>query len=256
MSAVDFLLVDISNSFTKIARSAGDGIQLLERVPTRELSVGGLERWVEGGAACRALVFCSVVPVASEMVRSVSGVEHLELTVDVDLGLEVEYPNPREIGPDRLANALACGALHGCPAIVVDFGTAVTFDVISGEGNYLGGVIAPGLNAMTGYLHERTALLPKISVLDPGPVLGKSTVAAMQSGAIHGYRGLVKEILARLIEEVFPGETQVRKIATGGDAQVIDTGLGIFDEVDPLLTLRGLRILGERIFREGTGSSH
>jgi type III pantothenate kinase len=138
----------------------------------------------------------------SKEVRAAFG-QVLEVRPGLDLGIGIDYPDPDSIGADRLANAAACALLHGAPGIVVDFGTAVTFDVISKSGNYIGGVIAPGLNAMTGYLHDRTALLPNIKLREPRSAVGRSTEQAMLSGAVHGYRGLVKEILARIRAEPF-----------------------------------------------------
>jgi type III pantothenate kinase len=169
----------------------------------------------------------------------------LEVGASLDLGVGIDYPSPRTIGADRLANAAACAALHGFPGIVVDFGTAVTFDVISSAGDYIGGVIAPGLNAMTNYLHDRTALLPKIKLREPASAVGRSTRDAMLSGAVHGYRGLVKEILAQIRSEIFP-QKRPRIIATGGDAELIAASVGLFDIVDPLLTLRGLNVIAQR----------
>ena len=118
------------------------------------------------------------------------------------LGVGIDYPKPETIGADRLANAAAAVALYGSPAIVVDFGTAVTFDVISPAGNYAGGVIAPGLGAMTDYLHNRTALLPRVNLREPRRAIGRSTAEAMRSGAIHGYRGLIAEILRQILKEI------------------------------------------------------
>src|SRR5206468_11238115 len=121
----------------------------------------------------------------------------------VDLGVGIDYPNPKTIGADRLANAAAVAALYGCPAIVVDFGTAVTFDIVSARRNYVGGVIAPGLESMTNFLYQRTALLPKLSLKEPRSTVGRSTIEAMRSGAVFGYRGLVREILTRIRAERF-----------------------------------------------------
>jgi type III pantothenate kinase len=121
----------------------------------------------------------------------------------------------------------------------------VTFDVISQAGDYIGGVIAPGLNAMTSYLHDRTALLPNIKLREPSSAVGRSTRDAMLSGAVHGYRGLVKEILAQIRSEAFP-KKRPRIIATGGDAELIAGRVGLFDIVDPLLTLRGLLVIAQR----------
>jgi type III pantothenate kinase len=169
----------------------------------------------------------------------------LEVGAGLDLGVGIDYPSPRTIGADRLANAAACAAVHGFPGIVVDFGTAVTFDVISQAGDYIGGVIAPGLNALTSYLHDRTALLPNIKLREPSSAVGRSTRDAMLSGAVHGYRGLVKEILDQIRSEAFP-QKRPRIIATGGDAELIAGRVGLFDIVDPLLTLRGLLVIAQR----------
>jgi len=135
--------------------------------------------------------------------------------------------------------------LYGTPAIVVDFGTAVTFDVVSAKGDYVGGVIAPGLEAMTSYLYQRTALLPKLTLREPRQAIGKTTRDAMMSGAVFGYRGLVREIIDRLCAENFPG-TKPRIVATGGYANLIARKLPQIQGVHPNLTLEGLRIVGNR----------
>lgn len=159
------------------------------------------------------------------------------------LGVEIDYPKPRSIGADRLANAAAVTALYGCPAIVVDFGTAVTFDIVSERGAYIGGVIAPGLEAMTNFLYQRTALLPELSLKEPRRAIGKSTIQAMLSGAVFGYRGLVREILAQITAEEFPRK-KVHVVATGGYARLIGRRLPEIGVVHPNLTLEGLRIVG------------
>ena len=135
------------------------------------------------------------------------------------LGVGVDYPQPQTIGADRLANAAAVAQLYGQPAIVVDFGTAVTFDVVSAEGNYVGGVIAPGPGGDDEFPYQRTALLPKLTLREPASAIGRTTRAAMMSGAIYGYRGLVREIIARITQESFPKQ-KVRVVATGGYAQL------------------------------------
>jgi type III pantothenate kinase len=157
----------------------------------------------------------------------------------------IDYPNPAQIGADRLANSAGVLSRHGVPAIVIDFGTAVTFDVISSKPAYCGGVIAPGLGAMSGYLTRQTALLPEIELAEPASAIGKSTVHAMQAGAIFGYRGLVKEIIAKIREEV-SGNPKI--IATGGDAELIARGVPEIEAVDPELTLDGLRQVAARVF--------
>src|SRR5213076_1265999 len=166
-------------------------------------------------------VVSSVVPKKNRMISKVAGKARvLWLNSTVKLGVGIDYPAPETIGADRLANAAAVAALYGCPAIVVDFGTAVTFDIVSARRNYIGGVIAPGLEAMTNFLYQRTALLPKLSLKEPKRAVGKSTIEAMRSGAVFGYRGLIREILARIRSERFPGK-KVVVVATGGYAPLI-----------------------------------
>jgi type III pantothenate kinase len=141
-----------------------------------------------------------------------------------------------------LANAAAVTALYGCPAIVVDFGTAVTFDIVSAQRKYIGGVIAPGLESMTNFLYQRTALLPRLSLKEPRSVVGRSTMEAMRAGAVIGYRGLVREIISRIKSERFSG-SKAWVVATGGYAGLIAARLKEIDAVHPNLTLEGLRIV-------------
>ena len=237
------LLIDISNSFTKAAIARAGRIGRVHRLPTPALRATQL-RDIVGKNPPAAVVFSSVVPAKNREVLTAFP-RALAVGPDLDLGVGIDYPEPRSIGPDRLANAAACAALHGVPAVVVDFGTAVTFDVLSSRGAYIGGVIAPGLNAMTHYLHEKTALLPLITLREPKSAVGRSTRDAMLSGAVHGYRGLIREILARIAAEQFPRE-KPHILATGGDAQLIANDLGLFDTIDPLLTLRGLQIIAKK----------
>src|SRR4030095_3235244 len=143
----------------------------------------------------------------------------LELTAKTVRGVGIDYPKPESIGADRLANSIAVKHHFGAPAIVVDFGTAVTFDVVNRHGNYIGGIIAPGLAAMTDYLHEKTALLPRIKIREVSQVIGKNTEQAMLIGAVHGYRGLVSELIAELRRELKTRRIPV--VATGGYAKLI-----------------------------------
>jgi type III pantothenate kinase len=240
------LVIDISNSFTKLAVASRGRLGRVHRVPTRELTVARVK---EETSALRfdAVVLSSVVPRRSVAVHRAVRVPLVEINHLAPLGIGIDYPQPASIGADRLANAVACAALHGTPAIVVDFGTAVTFDVISEDNRYLGGVIAPGLSAMTEYLHSRTALLPRIELREPRRAVGKSTLEAMLSGAVIGYRGLIREIVSRVSDEAFSGRTP-KVVATGGDAKLIAQRVPLFTAVDPLLTLHGLRLVGERAF--------
>ena len=238
----DYLLIDISNSFTKLAFATRKTISKTTRIETSRLTADAVKRLSRNRNINRVIV-CSVVPKKNAVVRAAAkGTKILWLTPRVKLGVGIDYPNPKAIGADRLANAAAVAALYGCPAIVVDFGTAVTFDIVSVQRKYIGGVIAPGLESMTNFLYQRTALLPKLSLKEPKSAVGKSTIEAMRAGAVIGYRGLVREIIARIKAERF-GRQKVRVIATGGYAGLIAAHLGEIDSVHPNLTLEGLRIV-------------
>jgi type III pantothenate kinase len=237
----DYLLIDVSNSFTKIAFSSTKKIGAPERIPTPSLSVKALRK-VIARRVVKRIVVCSVVPKKDPLIQRAAGKVLVSfVNAKSALGVGVDYPKPETIGADRLANAAAVAEIYGYPAIVVDFGTAVTFDVVSAERSYIGGVIAPGLEAMTSYLYKRTALLPELTLTEPRSAIGKSTRAAMLAGAIYGYRGLVKEILARISAEAFVRQ-KAQVIATGGYARLIAQKLPEIDAVHPNLTLEGLRI--------------
>jgi type III pantothenate kinase len=198
-------------------------------------------------------VFCSVVPAITpkvvQFIRNSLGVPQIELKPGSIRGVGIDYPAPNSIGADRLANAVAVRHHFGAPAVVVDFGTAVTFDVVDRNANYVGGIIAPGLAMMTDYLHEKTALLPRVVIREVSEIVGKSTQQAMLIGAVHGYRGLVRELIKELKKELRCPRLPV--VATGGYAKLIAAGLKEITAVDPLLTLEGLRLVGEAHGREG-----
>jgi len=239
----DFLLVDVSNSFTKLAFASRARVGRAMRIPTAELSTKRLDQILRKGGA-RTIVACSVVPKKNRKIEQAAGNRRIIwLTPNVRLNVRINYPNPRSIGPDRLANAVAVTELYGSPAIVIDFGTAVTFDIVSADRGYIGGVIAPGLEAMTNFLYDRTALLPRISLREPRRAVGKSTYQAMLAGAIFGYRGLVREILGRIVREQFP-KTRLHVVATGGYAKLIARQLPEVEAVHQNLTLEGLRLVG------------
>ena len=245
------LLVDNSNSFTKFALCSQTAVGEVRKLATREVSAeavwGLIADWRFEGA-----VVCSVVPAKGAVLReALAGGPLVMVDATVDLGIGIDYPEPGTIGADRLANAVAAARLHPTPAVVVDFGTALTFDIVSTEGNYLGGVIAPGLEAMTEYLSQRTALLPRIALLEPPGIIGKSTNDAMLAGAVYGYRGLVREILGKL-REVLEKEVPLKVVATGGYAELIAAGVQEIHEVQPLLTLEGLRLIANRHFAQNT----
>ncbi len=237
------LLVDISNTFVKLAFAHDQRIGRVHRLPTKTLDSTQIHALLKG-QQLHGVVAASVVPEKIRVVNEACSLPVCWVGPKVKLGVGIDYPSPGKIGPDRLANAAGCKAHYGVPAIVVDFGTAVTFDVLSSDGNYIGGVIAPGLNAMTDYLHDRTALLPLIRLSEPVSAVGRSTRDAMISGAVHGYRGLVSEIIRQVRREAFPGK-RPQVIATGGDADLIASGSPHFHAVDPLLTLKGLLVVAD-----------
>src|SRR3989475_2892211 len=185
-------------------------------------------------------------PRAEEFERLCSryfGVTPLVVGPGVRTGMRILYENPKEVGADRICNAIAVYEKHGGPAIVVDFGTATTFTAVSAEGDFLGGAIAPGIGISVDALAEHTAQLPRVELSKPKTVIGRSTVTAMQAGIIFGFVGQVEEIVRRMRAEL--GGKSVT-VATGGWAELIVDECRCFDHLDPLLTLEGLRIIHER----------
>lgn len=236
-----FLLINLNNTNTTFALANPRRILSHKIVPTARLK--GVPYRQDG---LTGAVLASVVPaVAKSLLRRVS-VKCLQVNADVDLGIGIRYPQRKTIGADRLANAVGVTQLYGAPAIVVDFGTAVTFDIVNARHEYVGGVIAPGLAAVTDYLYHRTALLPRITLAEPRTAIGKNTIDAMRVGAVVGYRGLVKEILAALRRE--PGMKRALVVATGGYGQLIARKVPEIRHVNPMLTLEGLRFIYLRNF--------
>jgi type III pantothenate kinase len=240
----EYLLIDVSNSYAKIAFASKERVSNPARIPTAKLS----SSWVADFLRLRQvkkLVVSSVVPTKNSAISKAARNTAQVLWLDwkLKLGVTIDYPEPASIGADRLGNAAAVAELYGWPAIVIDFGTAATFDVVSEGRSYVGGVIAPGLEAMANFLYQRTALLPRVSLKEPQHAVGKSTVGAMRSGAVFGYRGLVREILARIKAEQFPRK-KVAVVATGGYARLIASQLPEVAVIHPHLTLDGLRIVG------------
>jgi len=242
------LLFDIGNTNTHLGLADNRRVIKQTDIPT--------EAWLNGGVKDQLLKFagrnpiegaalCSVVPRTTPLVLKATWqlwkVDALELTPKTLRGVGIDYPKPKTIGPDRLANAAAARRHFGAPSVVVDFGTAVTFDVVNRAGNYIGGIIAPGLAAMTDYLHEKTALLPRIKIREVASAVGKSTEHAMLVGAVHGYRGLIRGLLSELKRELKTQRLPV--VATGGYAKLIASKLPEISAVRPDLTLEGLRLV-------------
>ncbi|MCH7801323.1 MAG: type III pantothenate kinase [Chloroflexi bacterium] len=193
-----------------------------------------------------AIALCSVVPPLTpsfiQLCRDYFDTEPLEIGTGTKTGIRVKYDSPRDVGADRIVDAAAALALYGGPAIVVDIGTATVFDAVTKTGDYLGGAIAPGIQIAADSLFHTTAQLRRVELKAPPTAIGRNTVHALQSGLVLGYSELVKGMVRRFNEEL-GGDSTV--IATGGLAGVVANEVGIFDAVDPNLTLTGLRLIHE-----------
>lgn len=212
-------------------------------VLTRNLfTLAGLDR-----NAIDGVIISSVVPpvnrTLAEMSRTYFDKKALFVELGVKTGMAVLVDNPSEVGADRLVNGVAAFHKYGGPCIVVDFGTAITFDVISAKGEYLGGVIAPGLGISAEALFARTARLPRVEIKDPGKVIGTNTVTHIQAGLYYGAVDMVDGMLARIKKEL---GADVNVVATGGQAALVSRGSKHIQHTDEYLTLTGLRLIWER----------
>ena len=194
------------------------------------------------------VILSSVVPTINytieHMCRDYFHLEPRLLVPGMKTGLNIRYENPRELGSDRIANAVAVSALYGGPAIFIDFGTATTYGVISAKSEFLGGAIGPGLRMMNRALSTGTAKLPSIELVLPPQVIGKTTVSNIQAGILYGYIGSVEKIVEHMKHEL--GGSDIRVIATGGMAHLVKSNSDVIDEINPDLTLTGLRLIYER----------
>ncbi len=247
------LCIDIGNTHTHYGIVDHTGARFQRQTPTRQLDhaehgfgpiLASLQREY---TALRGIAFCSVVPEASEKLRRVlerAQPAHrvFQLTYEQKLGVPIAYPCPFEIGQDRLANAAGAHAHYGTPAIVIDMGTAVTFDIVTQTRGYEGGIIAPGVEIMRRYLHEQTALLPRLDEsIQIDRAIGHSTVEAMRIGTVIGFGGMIQALLDRVMTELAArGEPAPRILATGGTAELLRQTLRTPFEVVPDITLRGL----------------
>lgn len=197
------------------------------------------------------IIISSVVPpltpVLVETARRYFDIEPLVVGPGIRMGMPIRFENPREVGADRIVNAVAAYEAYGGPVIVVDFGTATTFDAISAQGEYLGGAIAPGIGISTEALFQRAAKLPRVELVKPKGVIGKNTVTSMQAGIVYGFIGQVDYIIRLMKQELGP---QTKVVATGGLAELLAGEIKSIDHLNPLLTLEGLRIL----YHRNTGS--
>jgi type III pantothenate kinase len=197
-------------------------------------------------ADIKAIALCSVVPplisTFDELFQRYFHITPLVVGAGVKTGVRIRMDNPREVGADRIVNAAAAHHLYGGPVIVTDLGTATTFDTVSKEGDYLGGAIAPGIMSAAEALSTRTSMLSRVELVRPKRAIGTNTIAAMQSGIIFGYVALIEGLVARIQKEL---KTKAKVIATGGYASLIAKETKIFDEVNPDLTLIGLKLIYE-----------
>ena len=250
------LAVDVGNTQTHFGTFRGDELVEHWRFATVTESTGDeigmvlrnlLELRGIGLADISASIVSSTVPALAPqwlaMGERYLGHEMLNVGPGLKTGMALRYDNPREIGADRLANAVAIRERYGGPAVCVDFGTSVNFDIVGSDGDFLGGVLVPGVEISLAALTSRGAKLPNIDLEAPRTVIGKSTVDAIRSGVVYGFAGAIDGILRRLLDEL-GDETDV--IATGGLAGAIVPFTEHIDEVDDLLTLTGLRLLYER----------
>jgi type III pantothenate kinase len=256
------LTIDVGNTNTVLGVFEGDEVIEHWRIATDPVRTADEIAVVMQGLLGQSAVIsdpditgialCSTVPSVlhemREMVQRYYGdVPSLIVEPGVRTGVSLRYDNPKEVGSDRIMNAVAASHLHGGPAIVVDFGTSTNFDAVSAKGEFVGGVLAPGIEISVDALSRRAAQLLKVEIARPKHVIGKNTVEALQSGIIYGAAGQVEGIARRMIGELAPGDPDsVTVIATGGLAPLVLDELSVVDVYEPWLTLIGLRLVFER----------
>lgn len=249
------LAVDIGNTNIKLGVFDGDRLtatwNLATHTHTTSDEYGGMllnlmDREKVLASEVTGIVLCGVVPpLVHTFVQMCAKYMHskpLIVEAGVRTGMRICLDNPREVGPDRVVGAVAAQNLYGKPLVVIDLGTATTFDVVSEEGDYMGGAIAPGIGIANEALVARTAVLPRIELARPKQVIGKNTVSAMQSGIIFGYIDLIEGMIRRIEHEL---GCKVKVVATGGQAYPFAEEIPAIDVVDPNLTLMGLRLIYE-----------
>jgi len=242
------LTVDIGNTSIYSGVFKGRGLKRTFRIDTysKNIEYIYINKLRPYSNAIEKIIVVNVVPKESKRVvdalRRIIGKKILVVGRDIDSGIKNKYRRPGQVGQDRLVNARAGYELYGGGVIIVDFGTAITIDVVNKKGEYLGGVIAPGVETSYKTLSERAALLPKMRIKKPKGVLGRDTHSSMVSGAVYGFSGLCDGIVKRLKDGYCKG---AKVIATGGLSSLIGPYCETVDKMDPELTLKGLRIIGD-----------
>lgn len=238
----NLLTVDIGN--TNISFGLFVGVKIIKQfdMPTREYNRNKLKQRLKTTKIDSAII-CSVVPKVTKMLcKDLRKISRFVTVVGSDLKVPINnlYQKPKQVGQDRLVNAFAAVSLHGKPAIIIDFGTAVTFDVVSDKGDYLGGLIMPGIKLSLDALAEKTALLPRIKLEQPNGLIGRNTKQSILSGVVHGLSAATDDLVLR-IKKIYSKKTIV--IATGGNAELISKHSKSFRLIDKNLTLKGLYLL-------------
>ncbi len=251
------MTMDIGNTSIKVALFRGEELVQYWRLTTDdtrtsdEFGIVLADLFRHNGVSMgdvSGIMISSVVPTINytidHMCRNYFKQEPRFLAPGTKTGIHIKYDNPRELGSDRIANAVGAFALYGGPCIFIDFGTATTYGVVSAEGEFLGGAIAPGIKMAAEGLVKSAAKLPRVELQRPDTVIARTTVSNMQSGLIYGFTGAVEYIVRRMKEEL--GEPSAKVIATGGMARLIAPESNAIDHLDGLLTLKGLRLIYER----------
>jgi type III pantothenate kinase len=244
------LAIDVGNTQTVFGLFDGDELVEQRRIATEAQRTGDelavLLHGLLGGAQVDGICLSSTVPALAREYEQLAAAWPATLLVvgpGIRTGIQLRYDDPRELGPDRIANAVAARERHGAPAIVVDFGTSTNFDVISPDGDYVGGVLAPGIEVSMDALFARAARLVKVDFVEPPTVIAKNTVSALQSGLVHGFAGQVDRIVEEIRREL---AAEAPAIATGGLAPLIAPLSRTIGSIDQALTLHGLRIIWDR----------
>lgn len=249
------LAVDIGNTNIKLGIFEGDKLEATWNLATDThttpdeygaVLLNLMERKEILPSTVAGVVLCGVVPpllhTFMQLCKKYLNTKPLVVEAGVKTGMRICLDNPREVGPDRVVGAVAAQNLYGQPLIVIDLGTATTFDVVSKEGDYLGGAIAPGIAIASEALFARTAVLPRIELIRPRHVIGRNTISAMQSGIIFGYIDLIEGMIRRIEQEL---GSKMKVVATGGQAYPFAEEITAIDVVNPNLTLIGLRLVYE-----------